>query len=59
MTLTGLTESQADTLLGQCEGEVKTAVVAHMRSVSPAEARRLLFQADGHLRTVLEGAQPT
>jgi N-acetylmuramic acid 6-phosphate etherase len=54
MMLTDLSDSDAETKLNQCDGEVKTAVVAHRRSVTPAEARKLLSQADGHLRTVLE-----
>ena len=54
MMLTDLSQPDAETLLNQCDGEVKTAVVAFRRSVGPDAARRLLALADGHLRTVLE-----
>ncbi|MGC1272087.1 MAG: N-acetylmuramic acid 6-phosphate etherase [Planctomycetaceae bacterium] len=52
--LTDLSPADAETLLGRCGGEVKTAVVAHFRNVAPDEARRLLEDADGHLRRALE-----
>jgi N-acetylmuramic acid 6-phosphate etherase len=51
--LTGLSEEQAEGLLGRCGGELKTAVVAQTCSVSPEEARRLLSRAGGHLRRAL------
>lgn len=54
MMLTELSESDAEAILNQCDGEVKTAVVAFRRSVKPDQARRILAVADGHLRTVLE-----
>jgi N-acetylmuramic acid 6-phosphate etherase len=54
MMLTNLSERDAEVVLHQCGGEVKTAGVAHRRSVTAAEARRLLAAADGQLRTVLE-----
>ena len=52
--LTGLTEEQAEQQLAACGGELKTAVVAYKRNLSPESARRLLDQADGHLRTALQ-----
>jgi N-acetylmuramic acid 6-phosphate etherase len=52
--LTGLSESAADTLLDQCAGEVKTAVVVHRRKISPTQARQLLREFQGHLRGALE-----
>jgi N-acetylmuramic acid 6-phosphate etherase len=51
--LTGLTPDQAQALLHQCEGEVKTAVVMQLRQLSATEARRSLMAADGHLRRAL------
>ena len=54
MQLTSLTQNGADELLAQCDGELKTAVVAHLRSVSPDQARRLLDDSGGHLRRVLD-----
>jgi N-acetylmuramic acid 6-phosphate (MurNAc-6-P) etherase len=41
--------------VAEADGELKTAVVARLRNVSPAEARRLLAEADGHLRRALAG----
>jgi N-acetylmuramic acid 6-phosphate etherase len=52
--LTGLSEEDAQSKLAECAGELKTAVVAQLRQVSPASARVLLQQADGHLRRALE-----
>ena len=57
--LTGLAAPQTEAVLNQCDGEVKTAVVAHLRRVTPAQARQLLDQAHGHLRSVLEGTPAT
>jgi N-acetylmuramic acid 6-phosphate etherase len=57
--LTGLTEEQAQQLVEQCGGELKTAVVAHRRGVSPELARRLLETSGGQLRVALESAQST
>ncbi len=54
MLLTGLSAEQADRCLQRCGGDVKTAVVAHRRSVSPIEAGRLLDAARGQLRGALE-----
>ncbi|MEM7473369.1 MAG: N-acetylmuramic acid 6-phosphate etherase [Planctomycetota bacterium] len=52
--LTGLDPAPAVSLLSRCDGELKTAVVAHLADCSPSEARDLLLQAGGHLRCVLE-----
>jgi N-acetylmuramic acid 6-phosphate etherase len=53
--LTGVGEEEAERLVAEADGELKTAVVAKQRNVSPAEARRLLAAADGHLRRALGG----
>ena len=53
--LTNLPQSQSAELLNQCGGEVKTAIVAAFKDVSPDEARRLLSQCAGHLRATLVG----
>lgn len=45
---------QAEQLLAACGGEVKTAIVAQRRHVTPDTARRLLSDAGGHLRRALE-----
>jgi N-acetylmuramic acid 6-phosphate etherase len=50
---TGLTEAEAEQQLTRAGGELKTAVVAYHRRVSPDEARRLLKEASGQLRGAL------
>jgi N-acetylmuramic acid 6-phosphate etherase len=52
--LTGLNPDEAQSLLASCNHEVKTAIFSHLRRVDPAEARRLLTEASGHLRDALE-----
>jgi N-acetylmuramic acid 6-phosphate etherase len=52
--LTGLSEEEAERQLAQCDGELKTTVVAYRRDISPDAARRLLDQVGGHLRLALE-----
>jgi hypothetical protein len=42
-------QSLWERLVAAADGELKTAVVAKQRNVSPAEARKLLAAADGHL----------
>ena len=51
--LTGLTVEQAASLLSQCDGEVKTAIVASCCGVSAEAARDRLRVAAGHLRAAL------
>lgn len=51
--LTDLDEPSAAALLGECDGEVKTAIVMQRRQVDAAQARRLLSAAGGHLRRVI------
>lgn len=51
--LTGLAAADARALLLQCEGQVKTAVVAHQGHVSPEQARQILLDHGGHLRRAL------
>lgn len=52
--VTDLSDRQAEQLLGQCDGELKTAIVAQLRSVSPQQARGRLERAGGRLRRALE-----
>ena len=54
MDLTDLSEGEAEAQLVRCDGELKTTIVAQLRSVPPEEARRLLEQAGGHLRRALQ-----
>ena len=52
--LTELSVDDAEALLQRCGGDVKTAIVAHQRQLSPAAARQLLHDVQGHLRSALE-----
>jgi len=54
--ISGLQQPQAAELLNQCHGEVKTAIVAALASVTPDDARRMLSQHDGHLRATLQNS---
>ncbi|MDA0254416.1 MAG: N-acetylmuramic acid 6-phosphate etherase [Planctomycetota bacterium] len=51
--LTGIDETRAEQLLAEADGELKTAVVSHLKQVPPAVARQLLAEAGGHLRKAL------
>lgn len=51
--LTGLSESAASALLSDCDGELKTSVVAHHLCLSPVAARARLAANQGVLRAVL------
>ncbi len=55
-TLTDLDAVHATELLERCNGELKTAIVAHRLATDPAEARRRLQAAHGHLRLALENS---
>jgi N-acetylmuramic acid 6-phosphate etherase len=52
-TLTKLERDAALELLDACDGEVKTAIVSHRLSVTAAQARDKLADAQGHLGRVL------
>ncbi len=52
--LTGLSIEETETHLQRCGGDVKTAIVAHQRQLTPAAARQLLHDVQGHLRNALE-----
>ncbi len=56
--LTDLEPEQAAELLKQCDGELKTAIVAQRLGHSPTAAREQLVAATGHLRKALENGQP-
>ena len=55
--LTDLSPEQAVELLEQCDGELKTAIVAQRMGQSPSVARARLVAATGHLRKALENGQ--
>ena len=52
--LTDLDSDEAADLLKQCDGELKTAIVAQRLGRSPEAAREQLHSATGHLRKALE-----
>ena len=52
--LTGLTGTAAGELLGRCDGQVKTAIVAHQKQITPEHAREVLKNHSQHLRRALE-----
>ncbi|MBM4000456.1 MAG: N-acetylmuramic acid 6-phosphate etherase [Planctomycetes bacterium] len=52
--ITGLAPDAAEELLALCGGEVKTAIVAALRSSGPDEARSRLDAVSGRLRDALE-----
>lgn len=51
--ITGLTLEQSAEALQNCDGEVKTAIVATIRQVQADEARKLLTEAGGQLRLAI------
>ena len=50
----GIESTLAAKLLVQCNGEVKTAIVCQLASVSPNDARRRLAKSNGVVRKALE-----
>lgn len=52
--MTGIGDDEADLLLERSDGEVKTAIVAHTRNISPQGAREALRRVDGHLRRAIQ-----
>lgn len=51
--LTGITSEEADRVLKECGGELKTALVAQLSQVSPNEARQRLLDAGGQVRKAI------
>jgi N-acetylmuramic acid 6-phosphate etherase len=51
--IAGVDTETATTLLEECGGEVKTAIVMHAASCSPENARETLAASDGQLRRAL------
>lgn len=52
--ITDLSADEAVAFLKKCDGELKTAIVAHELNESPEAARQRLTSATGHLRQALE-----
>ena len=53
-TLTELNPNECKSLLDQCNGEVKTAIVMHFENTDAESAREILNSVDGKLRKVLK-----
>jgi len=51
---TGLDDNAAERLLAESQGEIKTAIVAHLASISLDEARRRLRASQGIVRAALD-----
>jgi N-acetylmuramic acid 6-phosphate etherase len=51
--LTGLNHEEADGLLAQCNGELKTAIVSQLADVAPHEAQTRLKAAGGRVKQAL------
>ncbi|MFO0921631.1 MAG: N-acetylmuramic acid 6-phosphate etherase [Pirellulales bacterium] len=54
--LTGTNEQEAGRHLDACQGELKTAIVAHRHKLTAEQARSLLAKHQGKLRAALEQA---
>lgn len=52
-SLANISEESAEQLLGQCNGEVKTAIVMQRCAIDANTARQRLSAAEGHLRQVI------
>jgi N-acetylglucosamine kinase-like BadF-type ATPase len=55
--LTGLSVDSAERLLTDCGGELKTALVSQLGSITPAQAREHLSSVGGHLRKAMFAAK--
>ncbi|MCI0335355.1 MAG: N-acetylmuramic acid 6-phosphate etherase [Planctomycetes bacterium] len=53
--ITNLSDKEAERLLNECGGEVKTAIVSHYTGFTSVDARRLLAASEGHLKNALQG----
>lgn len=56
--ITNVAPEQAENLLQQCNGELKTAIVSYRLDLEPEQARLRLNNARGHLRKALENGHP-
>ncbi len=57
--LTGLSVEASARLLEQCNGELKTAIVAQLAGIPPDEARARLGASGGQVRPALQPIQPS
>ncbi len=51
--ITGVTPGRARSILERCDWEVKTAVVCQERDCNPQEARKILVENEGRLRSAI------
>jgi N-acetylglucosamine kinase-like BadF-type ATPase len=57
--LTGISVQEADDVLNQCGGDLKTALVAQLARISPEEARHRLQAAGGQVRKAIPSIADT
>jgi N-acetylmuramic acid 6-phosphate etherase len=57
MMVTGVDYDEADAVLDECDGHVKTAIVMILADVDAEEARRRLEETDGFVRPAIEGVR--
>jgi N-acetylmuramic acid 6-phosphate etherase len=53
-SVTGLSEESARQVLGECNGDLKCAIVSVQLKLTPVEAQKRLVNAAGRLREALE-----
>ena len=51
----GISMEEAAELLEQCDGNMKVAIVVHMRDVTPEEAAALLKKYGGYVKKAIHG----
>jgi N-acetylmuramic acid 6-phosphate etherase len=54
--ITNVSDKEAERLLSECGGEVKTAIVSFHCGVPSGDARRILAASHGHLKRALNGS---
>jgi N-acetylmuramic acid 6-phosphate etherase len=54
--ITNVSDNEAERLLNECGGEVKTAIVSFHCGVPSGDARRILAASHGHLKNALNGS---
>ena len=52
--LANVSETEAEAVLAQCDGQVKTAILVHRVPITPQQARQWLAETNGHLREALQ-----
>jgi N-acetylmuramic acid 6-phosphate etherase len=52
--MTDLSRPEAESLLEQCDGQLKVAIVAELKQLDASQARQLLTESNGQLRVALK-----